>query len=231
MSEFKIIKYHRYYFGTRIDLTDLHCRQLVHLFQQPSEPEKSILGGRTSMIETFLEPIGDVIIKKYKRGGLVRFFNNETYLNLGNIRCRTEYQQMDHAYQLGIQVPKVVAYVYKGGLFYKGWLITEKIQNQQTLASLAMTDLPRAQAASITLLDQISRLMDNHIFHQDLHPGNVLVTDEDKVFIIDFDKAIHYNGSRQDLASRYLKRWKRAVTKYNLPGILSGILEKELTQR
>ncbi len=231
MNEFKIIKYQGYCFGTRIDLTDLHCRQLVHLFQQPSEPEKSILGGRTSIMETFLEPIGDVIIKKYKRGGLVRFFNNETYLNLGNIRCKTEYQQMDHAYQLGIQVPKVVAYAYTGGLFYKGWLITEKIQNQQTLASLSMTDLTRAQSASVALLTQISKLMDNHILHPDLHPGNVLVTDKDEVFIIDFDKATKHSGSRKKLASRYLKRWKRAVTKYNLPGILSGILEKELTQR
>lgn len=231
MSEFKIIQYQGYYFGTRTDLTDLHCRQLVHLFQQPSEPEKSILGGRTSLIETFLDPIGDVIIKIYKRGGLVRFFNNETYLNLGNIRCRTEYQQMDHAYQLGIQVPKVIAYAYKGGLFYKGWLITEKIQNQQTLASLAMTDRSRAQAASVDLLEQISRLMDNHIFHPDLHPGNVLVTDKDEVFIIDFDKATKHSGSRQDLASRYLKRWKRAITKYNLPDILSEILENGLGSR
>ncbi|MBA4369936.1 MAG: hypothetical protein C0403_20090, partial [Desulfobacterium sp.] len=204
---------------------------LIHLFHQPSEPEKSILGGRTAIIETALDPIGDVVIKKYKRGGLVRFFNNETYLNLGNIRCKTEYQQMDHAYQLGIQVPKVVAYAYTGGLFYKGWLITEKIQNQQTLASLAMTDLTRARAASFSLLTQISKLLDNHIFHQDLHPGNVLVTDKNEVFIIDFDKATQYSGSRQNLASRYLKRWKRAVTKYNLPDILSETLEKGLEPR
>jgi 3-deoxy-D-manno-octulosonic acid kinase len=225
------IQYNDYCFGTASNLTNLHFKKLIHLFQQPSKPESSILGGRTSIIETCLEPIGDVVIKQYKRGGLVRFFIKETYLKLGNVRCKIEYEQLNHARQLGINAPKPIAYAYKGGSFYKGWLVTEKIHNQQTLVKLAMADLPKAEKASMKLLDQISKMIDNRIFHKDLHPGNVLVTDTDKIYIIDFDKACIFNGSKQQLTSRYIKRWKRSISKYQLPDILSEILEKGIGSR
>ncbi|RJP82455.1 MAG: hypothetical protein C4522_03125 [Desulfobacteraceae bacterium] len=228
MKKINEIQYRGYCFGTRAGLSEHHYRQLTDLFEHASGPEPSILGGRAAIMETVLDSIGDVVIKTYQRGGLIRFLIRETYLNLGTTRCQAEYEQMNHAYQLGIHVPKPVAYAFKGGLFYKGWLITEKIHHQKTLADLSRTDLPKAQAASVKLAEQISRLMDHHIFHQDLHPGNVLVTEEGKVFIIDFDKAGRVSGTRQQLASRYLKRWKRAVTKYQLPDVLSRTLENGL---
>ena len=225
MNTITEIRFGEYCFGADPALTEKHCRQLTDLFAQPSLPEHSVLGGRTAIMETRLEPIGDVVAKSYRRGGLVRFFIRETYLNLGSIRCRTEYEQLHHALQLGISVPRPVAYAYRGGLFYRGWLITEKISNQQTLASLSLTDLPRAQAAGEALREQVRKLIDNQILHQDLHPGNVLVTADGKVFIIDFDKAGPCRASRQQLAARYRKRWHRAVAKYNLPIEISQALE------
>lgn len=228
MKKIKEIQYRGYCFGTRAGLTEHHYRKLTDLFEQASGPGPSILGGRAAIMETVLDPIGDVVIKTYQRGGLIRFLIRETYLNLGTTRCQAEYEQMNHAYRLGIHVPRPVAYAFKGGMFYKGWLIMEKIHHQKTLADLSRTDLPKAQAASVKLAEQISRLMDNHIFHPDLHPGNVLVRDDGRVFIIDFDKARSVPGSRHQLASRYLKRWKRAVTKYQLPDALSRTIEKGL---
>ena len=64
------------------------------------------------------------------------------------------------------------------------------------------------------------------MYHVDLHPGNILVTDNDQIFIIDFHKARMFNGSKQKLMNKYCARWKRAVKKHGLPEILNDIFEK-----
>ena len=127
---------------------------------------------------------------------------------------------MENARQVGISVPETIAFAYKGLLFYQAWLITREITNQMSLASLSSLDPGRTEAAKKILLKQIVLLTKKNIFHSDLHPGNVLVDDNNRVFIIDFDKAVHYKGNIQQLQKKYLNRWNRAISKHRLPEIL-----------
>jgi 3-deoxy-D-manno-octulosonic acid kinase len=80
------------------------------------------------------------------------------------------------------------------------------------------------------LIPQILLLLDNRIYHKDLHPGNVLIDKNNRIFIIDFDKAGLFRGDRQALLNIYLERWKRAVIKHNLPEAIYDTFYKELVR-
>ena len=209
-----------YRFGSSQNLTDEHLTQLTSVFKTSTQAQNKELEGRVSASTLRLKGIGPVIVKHYRRGGLLGRFVKRTYLRCGNPRCQAEYAQLENARGLGINAPEPIAYAYKGYLFYQAWLITREIINQQSLASLSSLDPERAEAAKKLLLKQILLLQDKHIFHTDLHPGNVLVDDNDRVFIIDFDKAVNYKGTKDQLQMQYYKRWNRAVSKHRLPEIL-----------
>jgi predicted unusual protein kinase regulating ubiquinone biosynthesis (AarF/ABC1/UbiB family) len=60
-------------------------------------------------------------------------------------------------------------------------------------------------------------LAENRILHVDLHPGNILVDTRPQVYIIDFDKAVTTAYHSSKLRQRYIRRWRRAVIKHELP--------------
>ena len=73
------------------------------------------------------------------------------------------------------------------------------------------------------VIKQVSILIKNKILHVDLHPGNVIVGNQNQVYLLDFDKASIFPGEKNALRSRYLRRWNRAIQKHGLPEILSEI--------
>lgn len=193
---------------------------LIQKFNQPFCPSGSALSGRSSVEAVTLSNIGPVIIKYYTRGGILRYINKKWYLNLGNHRCRLEYEWMVKARSLGILTPEPVAYAYQGYWFYRGWLITREICGHQTLADLSLKDASRTERALEKLTALIDLLIDNRILHVDLHPGNVLVNEAGEVYLIDFDKSRAYLGGKDRLRDRYINRWSRAIVKHNLPDML-----------
>jgi 3-deoxy-D-manno-octulosonic acid kinase len=72
-------------------------------------------------------------------------------------------------------------------------------------------------------MKQLYLLIEEGIYHVDLHPGNVLVDNNHNVYVIDFDKARCWTGPKNELRDLYLHRWRRAVIKHNLPETLSEI--------
>jgi predicted unusual protein kinase regulating ubiquinone biosynthesis (AarF/ABC1/UbiB family) len=70
------------------------------------------------------------------------------------------------------------------------------------------------------LARQVAILIDHGILHADFHPGNVLIDDRDRVYIIDLDKTGTYRGAKTALRSKYHRRWCRAVRKHGLPPVL-----------
>ena len=51
-----------------------------------------MLGGRTSLTPAKLNGIGSVVIKHYRRGGLLRYFIKQRYLKLGKTRAQIEFK-------------------------------------------------------------------------------------------------------------------------------------------
>jgi 3-deoxy-D-manno-octulosonic acid kinase len=225
----KRIFHNGYWFGANDSLSPSCLDQLTACFQSPDVETREQLGGRVSVSRIKLDGIGPVVVKTFRRGGLLARLVERTYLRTGKVRSRIEFEQMEKALKMGVRTPKPVAFAYKGSLFYQAWLITREIPSAQSLAQLSNTAPNQATAALQELDRQVSILIDHKILHADFHPGNVLVDESGRVYLIDFDKASTYAGSRHALASKYRQRWYRAVQKHGLPKILVENIRTWLT--
>jgi 3-deoxy-D-manno-octulosonic acid kinase len=215
-------------FGFSSDLTESQLIPLVGLFQHSVGTANAVLGGRTAVTTARLEGIGAVVIKHYRRGGLLRHMNRRYYLNLGKSRAQHEFELLETVAGFGIHVPQPVAFALRGRLIYQAWLITRKIQKPQSLAELSTQDEKAAGRAMESVVDQIALLIQHRILHVDLHPGNVIMDAAGKVYLLDFDRGKVYHGDRQKLKNRYLTRWQRAVNKHGLPEFLAEMLRAGL---
>lgn len=223
--------YDSYHFGSSLDLTDQHLGQLIRLFHTPTDRVDSVLGGRSSVTISQLEGIGSVVIKHYTRGGLIRYVVTHRYVKWGKTRSQVEYEVLQKVRGLGVNVPEPVAFAYRGKLFYNAWLVTREINRQQTLAELSCLDEEHARIVMNEVVVQVVTLIKNNIHHTDLHPGNILVDNADRVFVLDFDKACVSRGNRNKLQYKYLMRWQRAVTKHRLPEMLSEMMSAGLQKK
>jgi 3-deoxy-D-manno-octulosonic acid kinase len=213
-----------YHFGFYLNLTDSQLRTLTGLFLHPGPSGVSILGGRTSLTPAQLNGIGSVVIKHYRRGGLMRYFIKQRYLKLGKTRAQIEFEMLQVVRNLGINAPEPVAYAHRGCIFYQAWLVSRAIKHPLSLALLSLKDEKKTRQAMESVIGQISLLIQNDILHVDLHPGNIVVDGADQIFLVDFDKGQIHPGSKEKLRNRYLTRWQRAVTKHRLPDILTDLL-------
>jgi 3-deoxy-D-manno-octulosonic acid kinase len=213
-----------YHFGFYLNLTDSQLRTLTGLFLHPGPSGVSILGGRTSLTPAQLNGIGSVVIKHYRRGGLMRYFIKQRYLKLGKTRAQIEFEMLQVVRNLGINAPEPVAYAHRGCIFYQAWLVSRAIKHPLSLALLSLKDKKKTRQAMESVIGQISLLIQNDILHVDLHPGNIVVDGADQIFLVDFDKGQIHPGSKEKLRNRYLTRWQRAVTKHRLPDILTDLL-------
>jgi len=217
-----------YHFGFFSNLTESQLRLLTGLFHDSESTEMAVLGGRTAATPVQLDGIGSVVIKHYRRGGLMRYFIKRRYLKCGKTRAQREFELLDIIGNLGINVPQPIAYAHRGRLFYQAWLVTREIHQSMSLASLSLQDEKKTSSLMESVIEQISSLIQNDILHLDLHPGNVVVDGAGKVYLLDFDKGGVYHGNRQKLKNRYLARWQRAVNKHGLPKVLAEMMQNGL---
>jgi 3-deoxy-D-manno-octulosonic acid kinase len=206
-------------------LTEALIRQILPSLKKTTEMSEAILGGRRKMLSMDINEMGPIVVKSYARGGILSFFVKETYLRLGKIRSLGEFEWLDRAKDLDIPVPNPLACLWKGKLFYQCWLIMENIGPNRTLAQISLSDEDLAKQLLPAIREKIFLLVHHNILHVDLHPGNILLNDQNHPFIIDFDKARFYRGSKENLIEKYIGRWKRSVRKHHLPLILNEVFE------
>ena len=217
--------YNAYQFGTCRPLTELQMNRLIGFFSQPPPKTDSVLGGRSSVSYHWIEDLGPVVVKHYKRGGLIGRLIKRRYLKWGKTRGQLEFDLLQKVRSLGINVPEPLLYAHRGHWFYRAWLVTREIKEPLVLARLSLIDEKRARRAMTSVTEQISRLIDHGIWHVDLHPGNVVIDQKDRVFLVDFDKGQVCQGNKNKLQDRYNRRWRRAVDKHGLPEMLSEMMQ------
>lgn len=199
--------------------------QIQQVLEEPVQPSAQHLSGRARPIFFNLEEVGPVVLKAYLRGGFPGKIISRTYLKLGRPRSGVEMDMLLLARKLGINAPEPVCWVTKGSIVYQTWLVLKEAPGVEPLSLLAGRDEKKALPFMTDVRRQVLILIKHGLYHVDLHPGNVLVGDGGKVFIIDFDKARHFSGSEAALFRRYEKRWRRAVRKYGLPESLCRIMD------
>jgi 3-deoxy-D-manno-octulosonic acid kinase len=208
-------------FFSRFTLSPESVEQISDAIRRSSVEKAAPLEGRGVSLIVRTSQFGGVFIKQYRRGGVLRFVVPDLYLGLTPRRVLHEFEMLERALASGVAVPRPLCVVSSGKGLYRGWLVIEEFPQAVSMASKAVVDEASVRKLCDGVVEQIHNLIHAKIFHRDLHPGNVLVNSDNRVVIIDFDKASYFAGSKNDLRDRYLTRWRRAVIKHRLPEILS----------
>ena len=160
-------KIEAYRFGSSLELDERQLRTCIRFFNQPTAGNTPVLGGRTSLTPAKLNGIGSVVIKHYRRGGLLRYFIKQRYLKLGKTRAQIEFEMLQVVRNLGINAPEPVAYAHRGCIFYRAWLVSRAINHPLSLALLSLKDEKKARQAMKSVIGQISLWIQNSILHVD----------------------------------------------------------------
>ncbi|MCP3900914.1 MAG: hypothetical protein GY707_14510 [Desulfobacteraceae bacterium] len=209
-------------FGSKADLDHTILDNFISYFNKKSlkKPE-TILTGRGLVDRADINGLGPIVIKHYTRGGFVSYVNKDRYLFSNKSRSQLEFNFLLDAIKAGVSVPEPIAYSNTDDLFYKAWLITKEIKNSKNFVELCLNEKDKAVSLLPLICKNINKLLLNSIHHVDLHPGNIILDELDKPFILDFDKACYFSGDKWKLIEKYKTRWQRAITKYKLPDELS----------
>ena len=168
------------------------------------------------------------VLKHYLRGGLFGNLLTDRYLFTGFDRSRM-IREFDMLCAMGSQslpVPRPIAALAtrSGPLFYRGALITERLVNSTSLASL----ISIGQAPADMWFDvgsTIGKFHGANVFHHDLNVTNLLLYDG-SWYLIDFDKCRFVpRESAVEWRQDNLKRFQRSIRKFD-KGSAQSQLEK-----
>lgn len=170
-------------------------------------------GGRGSA--WFVDsPAGPAVLKHYRRGGWAAKLTANRYLYLGLFKTRSlqEFQLLSYMRieQLPVPVPLAAFCVRRFG-FYQAALLTLRIENTHSL-----TDALRNQTAPWANVGKtLARFHAKNIKHADLNANNILISDRDEVFLIDWDKG-EIDASNNRWFDKVLARLIRSIRKESI---------------
>jgi len=184
---------------------------------QPKADDNNEMGMERGRASIFTLNNHNYVLKHYHRGGAVAHISRDSYVWLGENRTRAfrELELLDILNKDGLPVPvPVAARVVRHGLLYECDLVTEQIQDVQTLSDiLSSQHLSPADWKSIGLC--IRRFHEKNVYHADLNASNILLDDQHNVYLIDFDKSEIRKGGlvwKQEV----LARLRRSLMKFLL---------------
>ncbi|MFC1747691.1 3-deoxy-D-manno-octulosonic acid kinase [Pseudomonadota bacterium] len=132
----------------------------------------------------------DYVLRHFRRGGLVAKLSEDKYRwsGLEKTRAWCEWHLLAKMYQQGLPVPRpIAAHVRRKGVFYTADLVTLCLPNVQPLADVLMQQaLSESEWQRLGMI--IRRFHDAGIYHADLNARNILLDDQGRFFLIDFDK-------------------------------------------
>ena len=170
-------------------------------------------------------PFGSAVLREYLRGGLPARISRDRYFFNGWEKTRpvAEFRILEQLSGDGLPVPEpLAALVCRRGLFSTGSLLTRKISGALPLADLMVEKSERPSLWQRTGRC-IRRFHDYGVVHADLNARNILVDLEDRVFLIDFDRARLAPGQK-DAFQRNLKRLERSFRKL-WPAAIAALME------
>ncbi|MGR5549498.1 3-deoxy-D-manno-octulosonic acid kinase [Vibrio sp. DNB22_12_1] len=152
-------------------------------------------------------------LRHYRRGGLFGKLVNDHYWFAGweQTRSAQEFRLLQRLIDAGVNVPRpIAARAVKSGLTYQADLLSERIPNARDLVSI-LQEKPLPSAMYQKIGQEIAKMHKANVNHTDLNIHNILIDDQDKVWIIDFDKCRQETSS--DWKKRNLERLRRSFVK------------------
>ncbi len=177
------------------------------------QPVQVAAGGRGCAYRVELAGGRVVWVRKYLRGGFMRYLVRDLYL-LRPPRPLRELVVTEAARAAGCRVPTVHAVcIEEAGPCYRGWIVTSAIEPAEAFierylrASEERRELMSAAGAAIAGLHRAG------VYHVDLTGHNLLIDDAGEVHVIDFDRAVHRELPSPKLAESGLRRFMRSMAK------------------
>ena len=181
----------------------------------------SIEGTARGRGTTWFIRAGDAsyVLRHYRRGGLMAKVSKDRYWwgGEGETRSFSEWYLTYHLHRAGLPVPTPIAARYqRRGLFYRADLITQRIENSEPLSARLLQG-PLSFTQWIAIGRCIRRFHDLGVCHADLNAHNLLLNEDAKVYMIDFDQCqLRKAGLWRDGNLVRLRRSLEKVT-YSLP--------------
>jgi tRNA A-37 threonylcarbamoyl transferase component Bud32 len=185
--------------------------------------------GATPAVPIEGRPGERMIIKTYRRGGLLRFLVRDLYW--GDRRPLNELRVGAAALQAGIPTAAVLAAIAfrVAGPFYRSYLITRELSGCKDLPAFLNTGSAGSAEEKFrqrrTLLAQAARAIramhDRGFYHGDLNLKNILIDAEHRntVYIIDWDKSQEQENISLALRSSNMVRCCRSMVKLRRQGL------------
>jgi len=158
-------------------------------------------------------PFGQAVLKRFFRGGQAARWSRDKYLFNGYERSRSwrEFRLLVRLREFGLPVPApIAAATFRTGLLARCALLTQHIPECRTLAE----DLRSGGSEEIWFAagNTIRRFHDAGLYHADLNLTNILVDNDQGVYLVDFDKS-RLQTPRSGWQQTNIRRLQRSFTK------------------
>ncbi|MBE4609471.1 3-deoxy-D-manno-octulosonic acid kinase [Vibrio navarrensis] len=187
-------------------------------WQQNNLVQGSALGRGT----TWFVQLGDrqAALRHYRRGGLFGKLVKDRYwfTSWDKTRSVAEFELLSQLRTAGVNVPRpIAARAVKKGPFYQADLLSERITNAQDLVALLQASHLGAERYHQIGIE-IAKMHQVGVNHTDLNIHNILLDDQQKVWIIDFDKCFAQPGEawKQANLARLLRSFNKELVKRNI---------------
>ena len=159
----------------------------------------------------------DAALRHYRRGGLFGKIVKDHYIFTGWEKTRSyqEFQLLNTLIKAGVNVPKpIAARTIKRIFCYQADLLSQKIPNARDLVSI-LQEQSLSQDIYQKIGNEIRKMHATQVNHTDLNIHNILIDNNDKVWIIDFDKCYQQKGNdwKQSNWDRLQRSFHKEVNK------------------
>lgn len=187
------------------------CVKDALLFGKGTRPEN---GGGRGTVHRFSLPDGSGIVREFRRGGLLRFFNRDAYVTN---RPLAELHIVDYLWRKGFPVaePLGVCWWRRWGLLHGR--IATKVLDARHLQDYLLASKEPVSGVLQRVGEIICWMHDLGVFHADLQVRNILIAAE-MPYIIDFDKARRRPSLSSSARAANLFRLRRSFEKNGLEG-------------
>ena len=130
------------------------------------------------------------VLKHYYRGGLIGKILKDSYLFTGIAQTRSvaEFKLLSQLIEHKLPAPTPIACAVKRtGLCYQADLLTSRIANAKDLVAILSEQTVDKQLWQ-KVGKVVKRFHDHGVYHHDLNIHNILIDEQEKVWLIDFDR-------------------------------------------
>lgn len=156
------------------------------------QAKNAVIGSATGRGTTYFVQHNQAqwVLRHYFRGGLIGKINRDSYLfySLNKTRAVEEFRLLNWMRSQKLPVPAAIACrVVRKGLLYQADILTSRIENAQDLVGLLSKEVA-SENLWLTIGKTIARFHQLGVYHHDLNCHNILINEQQEVFLIDFDR-------------------------------------------